>query len=209
MAATQLRLLAIFGRKLITNTIEQLNIALLRVLAKSSNESPRHSTSSLASNLSILTSLIVLTTRPHDDIGGGGLGLLVALVDFVALGGLLDEAHRGGHHAAHITTSVCGDHAEQALTGFLGQVGLLEDTGGGVDIGQVQGGAGVAGIEDCCEADSWLEGSDHDSVHLVVDDVAGSSEINWVDHFVVSIFLITIQIGCLTAVACIYVSVHF
>jgi hypothetical protein len=46
-------------------------------------------------------------------------------------------------------------------------------------------------------------------VHLVVDDVAGSSEINWVDHFVVSIFLITIQIGCLTAVACISVSVHF
>ncbi len=53
VTAAQLRLLTVLGGKLVTNAVEKLNVALLWVLLHSSNESPRHSTSSLSSDCCI------------------------------------------------------------------------------------------------------------------------------------------------------------
>lgn len=144
MTAAQLRLLGILGRKLVPNAVQQLDIALLGILPQGSDESPRHGASGLASDLGVLTRLIVLATRPHDNVRRAGLGLLVALVHFITLGSLLEETHGGGHHAAHVAPRIRRHHTQETLASFLGQIGLLEHTRGGVDIGKVEGGAGVA-----------------------------------------------------------------
>lgn len=47
MTATQLRLLGIFGVKLVANAVEELYVALLRVLLHGGNKGPRHCASSL------------------------------------------------------------------------------------------------------------------------------------------------------------------
>jgi hypothetical protein len=101
--------------------------------------------------------LTVLASTPHDNIRGTGLGLEVLLVDVVALCGFLEERHSSGRHAAHVATSVGGYQAEQALASLLGEVGLFENTLGGVDVGQIESGSGVARIKDCCKAHTRLE----------------------------------------------------
>ncbi len=53
VTAAQLRLLGVLGGKLVTNTVQKLNVALLRILLHGSDESPRHSTSSLSGDCSI------------------------------------------------------------------------------------------------------------------------------------------------------------
>lgn len=58
----------------------------------------------------------------------------------------------------------------------------------------------MAGVEDSCEANSGLEGTNHDSVHFVVDDVASGAEVDWVDDFVVAIVFIAIKILGLSTV---------
>lgn len=55
VAATQLWLLSIFCSKLVSNTVEQLDVALLWVLLHGLDESPRHGTCGLCSNGSIGT----------------------------------------------------------------------------------------------------------------------------------------------------------
>jgi len=60
----------------------------------------------------------------------------------------------------------------------------------------------VAGVEDSCEPYASLQGFYHDDVHIVVDNVTGLSEVNRIDHFVVAIVLVPIQIFGLTAMAC-------
>lgn len=106
--------------------------------------------------------------------------------------GFLEEAHCCGSHAAHVAASVGGYDTEQALARFLGEVGLFEDAGGGVDVWEVESGAGVAGVEDGGQTDTGSEGLDHDAVHFVVDDVAGVSKVDWVDHFVVAVVFVPV-----------------
>jgi hypothetical protein len=57
-------------------------------------------------------------------------------------------------------------------------------------------------IEDGGESHTGLEGLDHDTVHLVVDNVAGGAEINWVDDLVVTVIFIAVEIFGLAAVSC-------
>jgi len=53
MAAAELRLLSIFGSKLVTNVVEQLDVALLWVLFHSGDKSPRHGSCGLCSDSGI------------------------------------------------------------------------------------------------------------------------------------------------------------
>lgn len=50
MTAAQLRLLVIFALQLITDAVEQLYIALVRILAERRDESPRHGSRSFSTN---------------------------------------------------------------------------------------------------------------------------------------------------------------
>lgn len=53
MTATQLRLLTVLALQLITNAVQQLHIALIRILLKRVDESPRHGASRLAGDVCI------------------------------------------------------------------------------------------------------------------------------------------------------------
>ena len=53
MTTTQLRLLSILGSKLVTDTVEQLDVALLWVLLHGVDEGPGHSTGSLCGDSSV------------------------------------------------------------------------------------------------------------------------------------------------------------
>ena len=117
-------------------------------------------------------SLSIFAATPHHHICRARLGLLVFLVRLLASGGLLEEAHGRACHAAHVATSIRTNDTKQALTCLLGQVGLFEDPLGAVDVGEIESGAGVAGVEDGCQTDPRLKGLDHDAVHFVVDDVS-------------------------------------
>ena len=59
----------------------------------------------------------------------------------------------------------------------------------------------MAGIENGRQSHAALQRADHDPVHLVVGNVAGLSEVNWVDNLVVPIGLVAVEILCLPAVA--------
>lgn len=200
MTTAQLRLLRIFTLQLIPYTIQQLHITLLRIFLQRCDESPRHGPCRLARDLRVLTRLCIFTARPHDHIGGTRFGLFVPLIRGVAGSCFFEKAHGGGGHASHVAAGVGGDDAEEALAGFFGEVGFFEDALGGVDVGEIEGGSGVAGIEDGGEADAGLEGADHDAVHLVVDDVAGYTEVDGVDDFIVAIFFVAVEVFCLAAV---------
>ena len=200
MTTAQLRLLRIFTLQLIPYTIQQLHIALLGILLQRRDKRPRHGPRRLARNLRVLAGLRIFTARPHNHIGGTRLGLFVPLVGGVAGGCFFEEAHGGGGHASHVAAGVGGDDAEEALAGFFGKVGFFEDALGGVDVGEVESRSGVAGIEDGGEADPGLEGADHYAVHLVVDDVAGYTEVDGIDDFIVAVFFVTVKVFSLTAV---------
>lgn len=148
MTTAQLRLLRVLALQLVPDTVQQLHVALLRVLLQRRDEGPRHGTRRLAGDIRILRRLRVLAAGPHDDIGGRRLGFLVALIDCIAGGGLFEEAHGGIRNASHVATSVGRDDAEEALAGFFGEVGFFENALGGVDVGQVEGRPGMAGVED-------------------------------------------------------------
>lgn len=202
MAAAQLRLLRILGGQLVSDAVQQLDVTLLRVLAKRADKGPGHGAGSLAGDLGVLTGLVVLAAGPHDNVGWTGLGLDGALVRLIALGRLLEEPNGRRHHAAHVATRVSRNHTQQALARLLGQVGFLEDTLGRVDVGQVECGTRVTGIEDSRQSDTRLQRFDHDPVHLIVDNVAGSPEIDRVDNFVVSVVFVTVEVRRLSTVSC-------
>lgn len=88
------------------------------------------------------------------------------------------------------------------MAGFLGEVGLLQDTRSGIDVGKVEGGTGVAGVEDGGKTNARLEGLHHDAMHFVVDDVTSLSEIDRIDDFVVPIVFVAIEILRLAAMTC-------
>lgn len=120
---------------------------------------------------------------------------------FISIHCLLKQTCGTTNHAANVATRIARHDAQQTLTSFLGQVGLLEHTLGGVEVRQVKGGAGMTRIEDGGESHTGLEGCDHDTVHLVVDNVTGRAEIHWIDDLVVAIIFVAVEILGLTAVA--------
>lgn len=153
-----------------------------------------------------LRSLGILGSTPHDDISGTGLCPQVLLVHLVTINRLLEQTGGAANHAANITARITRYNAEQSLAGFLGQVRLLEHTLGRVDVWEVEGGTGVAGIENGGQSDSGLERRNHDTVHLVINNVASSAEVHWVNYFIVAVVLVTVKVLCLTAVSCMNVS---
>jgi hypothetical protein len=60
----------------------------------------------------------------------------------------------------------------------------------------------VARVKDCSQTDTGLEGLDDVVVDLVIDNVAVLLEIDRVDDFVVTVFLVAVGICGLAAVAC-------
>lgn len=161
-----------------------------------------------------LRCLIVLTAAPHNNVSGTGLGPQVLLVDIVAGGRLFEEGHGSGCHSADVSTRVRRDNAKQALASFFRKIGLLEDTFGGVDVREVKRGSRVARIEDSSETHTGLQRADpvdvksvkcegfvvlraenvHDVVHFVVHDVTSLSEIHRIDHFIVAVIFIAVEI---------------
>jgi len=61
----------------------------------------------------------------------------------------------------------------------------------------------MARIEDGRQPHTRLQWLNHNSVHLVVDNVADLSKINRVDDFIIPVLFIAIKIFCLTSVACV------
>ena len=55
MAAAQLRFLAVLCGQFVTDAVEQLHVALLRVLLHDGDERPRHGASGLARDVCILS----------------------------------------------------------------------------------------------------------------------------------------------------------
>ena len=201
MTATQLRLLRVLGRQFISDAVQQLYIALMRVLLERRHKSPAHGARRLARNIGVLRRLLILGARPHNNIGRRSLGLLVPLVCRVASGCFLEETHSGRSHTAEIAAGIGRDDGEKALASFFGEVGFFENALCGVDVREIEGRARVAGVEDGGQAHTRLKALDHDSVHLIVDDVTDSSEVDRVDDFVIAVLFIAVQIGCLAAVA--------
>ena len=139
-------------------------------------------------------SLSVFTPAPHNHISGTGLRLSSLLIALLTLGCLFEESHRCAGHPAHISPCVCANNAQQTLSSFFGQVGFLEHALRAVDVGQVECGAGMARVEDGCEAHTGLEGLHQDAVHFVVDYVAYLAEIDRVDDFVVAVIFVAVEI---------------
>jgi hypothetical protein len=61
----------------------------------------------------------------------------------------------------------------------------------------------MARIEDGSQPHTRLERHDHDSVHLVVDNVTNLSKVDRVDDFIIPILLVTIKVFSLTTVTCV------
>ena len=101
-----------------------------------------------------LRGLGVFGAGKHDHVGGRGLCHHGSLACSVAIGRFLEEADGGLCDAAEITFAVGVDGAEEIHGGFFGQVGFLQNTLCGVDIGEVEGSSGMAGVEDRGKTDT-------------------------------------------------------
>ena len=145
--------------------------------------------------------LVVLAAGPHDDVGGRRSRVLGLVVRVVALVGRLGEAEDGARDATEIAARIGPQGAKQALAGFLGQVGLLEDALGGVDVRQVHDGGRVARVENSRQPHAGLQRLDDAEVNLVVDDVAGLLEVDGVDDLVVAVVFVAVEVLGLPAVA--------
>lgn len=104
----------------------------------------------------------------------------------------LEEAHEVIGNAAEIAPLVGRDNTKQTLAGFLGQVGLLENALGRVDVRKVEGSSRMARVEDGRQPDPRLERLHHDPVHLIVRYVADLPEIDGINNLVVAIGLIAV-----------------
>ena len=157
MTTRQLRFLRILVHQDISDTVEQLDIALLRIVPQSCDESPGHGTGGLTSHSGVCRSLAVLASTPHDDIGSAGLCAEVVLVDGVAPRGFLEQTHGGAGYAAKVASGVARNDSQQALAGLFGEVWFFEDALCGVNIWKIEGGPGVARVEDSCESYARLK----------------------------------------------------
>lgn len=178
-----------------------MHVALLGVFLEGSDESPRHGPSGLTVDGGILACLDVLATRPHDNVCAASLGASRLLVGIVSSGSFLKDANSGRKHRAHISTRVGGNGLEQALASFFGNIWLLEDTLGGVDVGEIESGSGMAGVEDCGQAHAGNKRLHQDSVHFVVNDMTSVSKIDGVDDLIRAIIFVAVQVFSLPAVA--------
>lgn len=59
----------------------------------------------------------------------------------------------------------------------------------------------MAGVEDGSQADAGLQRGNHDAVHFIVDNVAGGTEVNGVDYFVIAVIFVAIEIFGLASVS--------
>lgn len=149
-----------------------------------------------------LRSLVVFAARPHNHICRRRLGRNGALSCLVARGGLFEKARYRGCDATHVSTRVCRHNTQQTLASLLGKIWFLEDTLGAVNVGQVEGGARVAGVENSGQAHPRKKGFYHYEVHVVVDNMASNAKVNGVDNFVVTVVFVAVEIGGLAAVTC-------
>lgn len=154
-----------------------------------------------------LRSLIVFASRPHDDVSGRSPRLDGLLVPRVSSESGLGEAEYLLSDASHVTRGVGGHGAQETLAGLGRQVGLLENTLGGVEVRQVETGARVARVEDGRQSDTGLERLHNHVMKVVVDDVARVLVIYRVDNFIVTVLLITVFVLRLSTMTCIFVCV--
>lgn len=202
MTAAQLRLLVVLAHQLVAYRVEQLDVALARVLLEGADKGVAHGARRLAGDARVGARLRVLAAAPHDDVGRRRLGAQVALPRVVARRRLFEEAERRAGHAANVAARVRRHDAEKALPGFFGQVGLLEHALRRVNVGQVESGARVARVEDGREAHAGLQRRHHDAVHLVVDNVSSLAKVDGVNDFVVAVLFVAVQILGLSTVSC-------
>lgn len=139
-----------------------------------------------------LRSLCILATTPHDDVCGARFGPQILLVHLVARSDFLEQARSARHHAGHVLASIRGHNAQKTLASFLGQVGLLEHTLGGVEVRKVERGARMARVEDSRQSHPGLERAHHNAMHLIINDVARCSEIHRVNDLVVAVVFVTV-----------------
>jgi len=69
---------------------------------------------------------------------------------------LLEEAHNVVGNSAEVTLAVSRENTQETLSSLLGEVRLLEDALGRVDVGKVESGAGMARVEDGGQSYAWL-----------------------------------------------------
>ena len=142
-----------------------------------------------------LRGLSILGTGKHHHIGRRSLGFQRALSRLTAVGRFFEKANRGTGHTGKISLSVRREGTEQILRGLLGQIRLFQDSLGGVYVGEVERGSGVTGVKDGREAYTGTERSDHDGMHVVVNNVAGTLIVDGVDDIVKAIILVPVQVG--------------
>jgi hypothetical protein len=119
-------------------------------------------------------------------------------MSLLATGGLLDEPEDVAGNSSEIALAVRGKDAQQALASLLGQIGLLENTLGRVNVRQVESRARVARVKDGSQPDTSLKRSDHDPVHLIVGDVTILAKVNGIDDFVEPVRLVAVEVSRLT-----------
>ena len=146
--------------------------------------------------------LVILASGKHNDVGSRSLRGQSPVVRVFAVGGLLEEAHSCRGHSTKVAACVRRDDAEKALTCFLGEVGFFEDALCGVNIWKIEGGPGVARVEDGREPHAGLKRLHDPEVDLVVDEVACFLIVYWVNNLIVPILLVAIQVFRLSSVAC-------
>lgn len=148
-----------------------------------------------------LRCLIVLAAGPHNDISWRCpcvLGLLVRVVSHICSFGKAKDRFR---NTTQVARGVCGQSAQETLARFFGQVGLLQNTLGRVDVWQIHDRSAVARVKDSCKAHASLKRLDDAEVDLVVDDVSCLLMVDWVDDFVGAIVFIAVNVLGLTAVS--------
>lgn len=201
VTTTELWLLRVLCSQHVADAIEQLDVALARVLLEGRDKGPAHGARGLLGNHGVGRRLVVLAAGKHDHVGRRRLGLDGLVVAVVAAQGLVGEAHDGRNDAADVAARVGRDGAQGALARLGGQVGLLEHALGRVDVGQVHGGARVARVENGRKPHAGLKRLDHNVVNVVVDNVAGRLVIDGINDLVVPIVLVAVQVLGLSSVA--------
>ena len=145
--------------------------------------------------------LCILGSGEHHHVCRGCLGLECAFARLAAVGRLFEEPDRRVGHAREVSLPIGVDRTEQILRCLLGQVGLLEHSLRRVDVRQVQRRSRVARVKDGRQSHTGPQRTHHDSVHIIVHDMPRGAVVDRVDHVIVSVVLVAVQVGGATAVA--------
>ena len=84
VTTAQLGFLVVLALELVADAVQQLDVALVGVLAQGGDEGPTHCARGLAADAGVGGCLLVLGAGPHDDVSGRGFGAQVLLVHVVA-----------------------------------------------------------------------------------------------------------------------------